>query len=105
MTIFLITLKQKTNKGEHTMNKLKINWAIRCKSKVWWIAMVSATLLLIQTVAAPFGYSWDFVVLNQQLTAVVNAAFAFATLIGVVNDPTTKGLNDSEKALTYKNFD
>ena len=61
------------------MNKLKINWAIRCKSKAWWIAMISATLLLIQTVAAPFGYSWDFVVLNQQFAAVVNAAFALAT--------------------------
>ncbi len=81
MTIFLITLKQKTNKGEHTMNKLKINWTIRCKSKAWWIAMVSATLLLIQTVAAPFGYSWDFVILNQQLASVVNAALHLLLLL------------------------
>ena len=63
--------------------------------------MVPAALLLVQTVMALFGYKWDFGVLNQQLTAVINAVFAVLAILGVVNDPTTAGLSDSAQALTY----
>nr|DAW33348.1 MAG TPA: holin [Caudoviricetes sp.] len=31
----------------------------------------------------------------------INVLFAFLVLVGVVNDPTTAGLSDSERALTY----
>ena len=63
--------------------------------------MVPACLLLIQSVAAPFGYRWDFVVLNQQLAAIINAAFAVLALLGVVTDPTTEGIADSAQAAKY----
>ena len=68
---------------------------------MFWLSMVPAALLLVQTVMALFGYKWDFGVLNQQLTAVVNAVFAVLAILGVVNDPTTAGLSDSAQALTY----
>ncbi|MDY5974640.1 phage holin [Streptococcus hyovaginalis] len=32
---------------------------------------------------------------------VFNTIMAILTLIGAVNDPTTKGLTDSENAMTY----
>ncbi|MBS4460929.1 phage holin, partial [Lactococcus petauri] len=51
----------------------KINWEVRLKSKTFWLAAVPAFLLLAQTIGAPFGYKWDFVVLNQQLAAIINA--------------------------------
>jgi len=78
-----------------------INWLARIKNKQFWLTLIPAVLLLIQVCAAPFGYKWDFVVLNQQLAAIVNALFAVLTILGVVNDPTTKGLADSLLALTY----
>ena len=59
-------------------------------------------LLLVQVVAAPFGYKWDFGVLNQQLAAIINAVFALLSILGVVNDPTTAGSSDSAQALTYE---
>lgn len=80
---------------------MKINWLVRIKSKAFWLALVPAFLLLIQTVAAPFGYKWDFVVLNQQLAAIINALFAVLAILGVVTDPTTPGISDSERALSY----
>lgn len=78
-----------------------INWKVRIRNKIFWLSIVPAALLLVQTVMALFGYKWDFGVLNQQLTAVVNAVFAVLAILGVVNDPTTAGLSDSAQALTY----
>lgn len=81
--------------------KPDINWQIRIKNKTFWLTLIPAVLLLVQAVSAPFGYTWDFVVLNQQLAAIVNALFAVLAILGVVTDPTTKGVGDSERALTY----
>ena len=79
-----------------------INWVVRIKNKNFWLAAIPALLLLVQVVAAPFGYKWDFGVLNQQLAAIINAVFALLSILGVVNDPTTAGSSDSAQALTYE---
>lgn len=81
--------------------KTEINWRVRIKNKTFWLTLIPAVLLLVQAVSAPFGYTWDFVVLNQQLAAIINALFAVLAILGVVNDPTTKGVGDSERALMY----
>lgn len=80
---------------------MNINWIVRIKNKVFWLALIPAVLLLIQVIAAPFGYEWDFVVLNEQLTAIINAVFGVLAILGVVTDPTTAGVTDSKQALTY----
>ena len=81
---------------------MNINWKVRIRNKNFWLALIPALLLLVQVVAAPFGYKWDFGVLNQQLAAIVNAVFALLSILGVVNDPTTAGSSDSAQALTYE---
>lgn len=78
-----------------------INVIVRIKNRTFWLALIPAVLLLIQVVAAPFGYQWDFVALNRQLADIVNALFAVLTIVGVVVDPTTKGISDSARAMTY----
>lgn len=80
---------------------MKINWKVRVLSVKFWLALVPASLLVVQTVAAVFGYNWDFANLGKELTAVVNAVFALLTIVGVAVDPTTQGLSDSQQALTY----
>ena len=80
---------------------MNINWKVRIRNKNFWLALIPALLLLVQ-VAAPFGYKWDFGVLNQQLAAIINAVFALLSILGVVNDPTTAGSSDSAQALTYE---
>ena len=79
---------------------MKINWIARIKNKSFWLALIPAVLLL-QTVAAVFGFTLDFGELGNQLLAVVNAVFAVLAILGVVTDPTTKGFGDSKQALTY----
>lgn len=83
------------------LEKPGINWQIRIKNKTFWLTLIPAVLLLVQAVSAPFGYTWDFVVLNEQLAAIINALFAVLAILGVVTDPTTKGVGDSERALMY----
>jgi phi LC3 family holin len=79
-----------------------INWKVRMKNKSFWLAVVPAALLLAQVIAVPFGYNFEINNINKQLLDIVNAAFAFLSILGVVTDPTTKGVSDSEQALNYK---
>ena len=78
-----------------------INWMVRIKNKTFWIAFVPAVLLLIQVVAAVFGYTLNLGDLGDKLLDVVNAAFGVLVILGVVTDPTTSGVGDSEQAMTY----
>ena len=78
-----------------------INWLVRIKNKQFWLTLIPAVLLLIQVIAAVFGYMLDFGALGNKLLAVVNALFAVLTILGIVTDPTTKGVSDSAQAMTY----
>ncbi len=80
---------------------MKINWKVRVRNLHFWLTLVPAVLLLVQTVAVPFGYQWDFGLLDQQLTAIINALFGVLAILGVVNDPTTASMQDSPQAMTY----
>ena len=79
-----------------------INWKVRIKNKAFWLGLVPLALLLIQQVAAIFGITLDFGVLQEQLVAVIGTVFALLGLLGVVIDPTTAGVGDSERALSYE---
>ena len=79
----------------------KINWMVRIQNKAFWLSLIPAVLLLVQVVAAVFGYQLDLGELGNRLLAVVNALFAVLAILGVVNDPTTQGVADSKQALTY----
>lgn len=78
-----------------------INWIVRIKNKNFWLTAIPALLLLVQTVAALFGFTLDLGEIGDKLLAVVNALFALLAILGVVNDPTTAGLKDSEQARSY----
>ena len=80
----------------------KINWKVRIKNKVFWIALIPAVLLLIQTGCSVFGVELDFGTWQDKLLAVVNALFAVLVILGIVADPTTEGLSDSKRAMSYE---
>ena len=79
-----------------------INWKVRIKNKMFWLALIPAVLLLVQVVASVFGFTLDLGDLGNKLLAVVNAVFGILALLGIVTDPTTAGLSDSAQALTYE---
>lgn len=79
-----------------------INWKVRLKNKFFWLAIIPAILVLIKALAAVLGYTLDLGDLNQKLLEVVEAAFVVLSILGIVNDPTTAGLDDSALAMTYE---
>lgn len=78
-----------------------INWTVRLKNKAFWLAIIPAVLVLIQAVAAVFGFDLDLGEIGDKLLDVVNAVFLVLGIIGIVADPTTKGISDSERAMEY----
>ena len=80
---------------------MKINWTVRIKNKMFWLALIPALLLLAQVVAAVFGHELHIDALGDKLTAVINALFAVLAILGVVTDPTTAGVSDSKQAMEY----
>ena len=81
---------------------MSINWRVRLKNKTFWLSLIPAVLLLVQVIAAGFGYTLDLGELGNKLLAVVNALLAVLSILGVVTDPTTKGVSDSTQALSYE---
>ena len=69
-----------------------INWRLRFKNKATLLAIASTVILLIQQL----GFK-----LPDNIADVVNTFLTLLVLLGVINDPTTVGLKDSNKALTY----
>lgn len=80
----------------------KINWTVRLKNKNFWLALVPAIALLLQAGADIFEIKLDFGVTIDKILVFINVLFALLVLIGIVNDPTTAGFSDSERALGYE---
>jgi len=77
---------------------LKMDWKTRIKNKAFWIALIPAVIVLIQVVGNVFGLDLSNLTgLSQQLIDVVNAVFVVLSILGVVIDPTTKGIRDNKE--------
>lgn len=79
----------------------KINWKVRLANKSFWVAIIPAVLLLSQQVLKVFGVDFDYTQISSELVAIVGTVFVVLSILGIVVDPTTKGIKDSEQALTY----
>lgn len=76
-----------------------INWKVRFKNKTWLISFVVTVLAFIYQILGLFeitpAVSQNDVV--QLVTLIVNMLSA----VGIVIDPTTAGVSDSQRAMTY----
>lgn len=85
---------------------MKINWKVRAKNPVFWANLAAAVILPI---LAYMGLNWNDMTSWQALgnvlfQAVQNPVIVVSVVVSIwnlINDPTTKGLSDSEKALDY----
>lgn len=81
---------------------MMINWKVRILNKTFWVTLVPAVALLLQTFLAVFGIKLELGETINKLLVFINALFAVLVIVGVVNDPTTSGVNDSTRAMTYE---
>ena len=80
---------------------MSINWKVRFKNKAFVVAFVGSILLLMQQVLAIFGVTVDFSTFQVEINAVIGTVFTILALLGIVTDPTTAGVGDSDRAMTY----
>lgn len=77
----------------------KINWQVRLKKKSFWVAIVSAVALFINNITGAFGL--DYSASIEQGVSIITSALTLLAGLGIIIDPTTKGIKDSEKATEY----
>lgn len=83
-----------------------INWKVRIKNPVFWVQIAVAIVLPI---LAYLGLSWEDMTSWAALggiflEAIKNPVILASVIVSVwnaINDPTTKGLADSTRAMTY----
>ncbi len=81
---------------------MMINWKVRILNKTFWITLVPALALLLQTLLAVFNIRLEIGDTTEKLLVFINALFAVLVIVGIVNDPTTSGMSDSTRAMTYE---
>lgn len=69
-----------------------INFKLRLQNKATLIALISAVFLMLQQ----FGLE-----IPHNIQEGVNTLVVILVILGIVTDPTTKGVADSEQALNY----
>lgn len=84
-----------------------INWSVRFKNPKWVIAFISQLFIIAQMVL-PALNSMGLIhfqlteAIQNSILELVNAVLVILSLLGIVQDPTTKGYGDSEQALKYE---
>ena len=79
---------------------MKINWKVRFKNKVFLTAFIS---LIVGFVYSMLGLFDIFpAITKNSILQIVEQVLTFLGLIGVIVDPTTAGLGDSDRAMSYE---
>lgn len=84
-----------------------INWRVRLRNKTWVVAFVSQIMIVLQIVLEGMNMlGWTTIRLTEQIQnevlMLVNGIFLILSMLGIVQDPTTRGFKDSERAMNYK---
>ena len=78
---------------------MKMNWILRLQNKTTLTTLCIAIITAIYGIFAAVGFVPS--ITQEQATNLVLTFIGIATSIGIVVDPTTKGMNDSKQALKY----
>lgn len=81
------------------MRKSGLNLKVRVKNPVFWTGFLGAVITFIYTVCGLVDVVPPFT--QSEVVQGVSVVISALTVLGVLIDPTTKGLTDSKQALTY----
>lgn len=79
---------------------MKINWKVRLKNPVFWLTAIPATAAVIYTLLGLLGVMPK--ISESEAVNVLSLVVSLLTDVGVLVDPTTKGVSDSKRALGYE---
>ena len=82
------------------MIRMKINWKVRFKNKTWLVTFLITVLAFVYQILGMF----DIVppITQDMATQLVTIVINMLVAVGVVIDPTTASISDSEQAMTYE---
>lgn len=78
---------------------MKMNWKVRFKNKTWLTMFVSLIIGFVFNMLKLFDVAP--VVTENTVATIAAQILEFLGLIGVLVDPTTVGIGDSNRAMTY----
>lgn len=78
---------------------MKINWKVRLRNPVFWLTFIPAVTAFVYSLLGLFGVVPRFT--EDSVLNIGSTAVSALTTIGVLVDPTTKGVCDSKEALGY----
>lgn len=78
---------------------MKLNWKVRFKNKVWISSFIATIVTFVYTIFGMFDVAPE--VTQNSIMNVANAILMVLSLTGVIVDPTTAGISDSERAMGY----
>ncbi|RIM18694.1 phage holin, partial [Staphylococcus chromogenes] len=79
---------------------MDINWKLRFQNKAVLTGLVGAVLLFVKQVTELFGF--DLSTQLEQVSGIVGAILTLLAGLGVITDPTTKGVSDTGIVQTYQ---
>ena len=78
---------------------MKVNWKVRFKNKIWLGSFLSLIVGFVYSMLSLFDIFPE--VTESLVLQLMNQVLTFLGLIGVIVDPTTAGIGDSERAMSY----
>ena len=80
---------------------MKINWKVRLQNKTWLLAMLAAIVAFVYQLLGLLGVVPA--VSQDQVTQLIGLIINILVALGIVVDPTTSGVTDSNRAMKYDN--
>ncbi len=78
---------------------MKVNWSVRFKNGVWLSSFLCGLVALVYHILSMFDI---FPSITQNfIIQIIDNVLLFLSMIGVITDPTTAGVNDSKRAMSY----
>ena len=78
---------------------MKINWKVRFRNKTWLAGVLALIVTFVYDLLAAFevvpAVSEDWII------GIIGTVLTLLTALGVVIDPTTQGIPDSDRAMLY----
>ena len=81
-------------------DNMKLNWKVRFRNKTWLTMFISLIVGFVFNMLKLFGIVP--VVTENLVMNIVGQVLTFLGLIGVIVDPTTAGIEDSNRAMSYE---
>ena len=87
-------------KKEGIKMEKKINWKVRFKNKVWLTSFISLIIGFAFNILRLFDIFPR--ITENEIMGIVSQILTFLGMFSVIVDPTTEGLYDSQRALSYE---